>query len=336
MEKQLENVLLEHAWSKVPNWECLFTLQKKKRLYFSAYVKDIKLVGKKQNVDPLWKVLNKEIYLVEPTVFLLIWGNQHHSLIMFTLVALKNNVKHAKTLWTKTDPCPNPEFPQMQWNNYHARKPPNISTWSYDMESHAKKNVERTCELACELLNNFLKLSTPCIDDHQFKKEELKSVGELSNACSEIVLECVYLARIGRLEIQKSVNKLARPIIKWTKTCDKRLTRLISYIHFTSEYKQCCHVGNTAQQCRSGLFQDSDLAGDLEDSKPSSCGTLCIFGSHTFVPTSWMCKKETCVSHSSSESEIISAGLRMDGIPALDLSDIQANTERPVVQQSIR
>ena len=45
------------------------------------------------------------------------------------------------------------------------------------------------------------------------------------------------------------------------------------------------------------------------------------FGSRTFVPISWMCKKQTSVSHSSTESEIISldAGLRMDGIPALDL-----------------
>ena len=37
-----------------------------------------------------------------------------------------------------------------------------------------------------------------------------------------------------------------------------------------------------------------------------------------------MCKKQTAVSHSSTESEIISldAGLRMDGIPALDLWDL--------------
>ena len=37
-----------------------------------------------------------------------------------------------------------------------------------------------------------------------------------------------------------------------------------------------------------------------------------------------MCKKQTSVSHSSTESEIISldAGLRMDGIPALDLLDL--------------
>ena len=64
-------------------------------------------------------------------------------------------------------------------------------------------------------------------------------------------------------------------------------------------------------------------SGDLEDSKSTSGGTLCIFGSHTFVPISWMCKKQTAVSHSSTEPEIISldAGLRLDGIPALDSWD---------------
>ena len=99
-------------------------------------------------------------------------------------------------------------------------------------------------------------------------------------------------------------------------------------------------MGTTAKQCRLGLFQDSDFAGDLEDSKSNSGGTLSIFGSHTFVPISWMSKKQNAVSHSSTESEIISldAGLRLDGIPALDLWDlivsVLGNTiqtpERPV------
>ena len=132
------------------------------------------------------------------------------------------------------------------------------------------------------------------------------------------------MARIGRPDILWSVNKLARSITKWTKACDKRLNRLISYIHHTCEYKQYCHVGNTAKQCRLGLFQDSDFAGDLEDSKSTSGGTLCVFGSHTFVPISWMCKKQTSVSHISTESEIISldTGLRLDGLPALELWDL--------------
>ena len=83
-------------------------------------------------------------------------------------------------------------------------------------------------------------------------------------------------------------------------------------------------MGNNAKQCRLGLFQDSEFAGDLEDSKSTSGGTLCIFGSHTFVPISWMCKKQTSVSHSSTESEIISwdTGLRLDGLPALELWDL--------------
>ena len=56
----------------------------------------------------------------------------------------------------------------------------------------------------------------------------------------------------------------------------------------------------------SRLFQDSDFAGNLEDSKSTSGGILCIIGSRTFVPISWMCKKQTSISHSSTESEIIS------------------------------
>ena len=46
--------------------------------------------------------------------------------------------------------------------------------------------------------------------------------------------------------------------------------------------------------------------------------------SYVFVPISWMCKKQTSVSHSSTESEIISldAGLRLDGITVFDLWDL--------------
>ena len=54
---------------KVSNWECLF-VHREKGLFLSVYVDDIKLAGKKQNVNPMWKVLNKEVDLGEPTSFL--------------------------------------------------------------------------------------------------------------------------------------------------------------------------------------------------------------------------------------------------------------------------
>ena len=73
-----------------------------------------------------------------------------------------------------------------------------ISSWSYDMEGHAKKCVERYCELANKTTQQLYKVSTPCIDDHHFK-EEMKSVGELSKVSSQTVPKCLYLERIGDL-----------------------------------------------------------------------------------------------------------------------------------------
>ena len=60
---------IKHGWEKVPNWECLF-VHREKGLFLSVYVDDIKLAGKKQNLNPMWKVLNKEVDLAEPTSFL--------------------------------------------------------------------------------------------------------------------------------------------------------------------------------------------------------------------------------------------------------------------------
>ena len=34
------------------------------------YLDDKKMAGKKQSIDPMWKVLNKEVDLGEPTSFL--------------------------------------------------------------------------------------------------------------------------------------------------------------------------------------------------------------------------------------------------------------------------
>ena len=92
-----------------------------------------------------------------------------------------------------------------------------ISSWSYDVEGHAKKCVEGYCELANKTTQQLYKVSTPSIDDHHFREEEMKSVGDLSKVCSQIVLECLSLARIGRPDILWSVNKIPRSITKWTR-----------------------------------------------------------------------------------------------------------------------
>ena len=68
-ERQFEKVLLNHGWGKVPNWECL-CVNREKWLFLSVHVDDIKLARKKQNIDPMWKILMKDVDLGEPTSFL--------------------------------------------------------------------------------------------------------------------------------------------------------------------------------------------------------------------------------------------------------------------------
>ena len=65
---------------------------------------------------------------------------------------------------------------------------------------------------------------------------------------------------------------------------------------------------------------------------------LMIQNSHTFVPISSMCKKQTAVSYSSTEPEIISldAGLRLDGVPTLELWDLIVSVFGSMTQTSDR
>ena len=71
------------------------------------------------------------------------------------------------------------------WEELHASK----VAWSNDMEGHAKKCVERHCELPNKKTEQLYKISNPCLDDHQIKKEEFESVGELSQVISQIVFK---------------------------------------------------------------------------------------------------------------------------------------------------
>ena len=150
------------------------------------------------------------------------------------------------------------------------------------------------------VINSF----TPCQDDHQCTKDDFEAVGELTVTSMYLVeTRCImYSQRVGS-------------------SCHKNGTRLISYHKCTSDYRQFCHVGNKANECKLGVFPDVDFAGDLTDSKSTSGGLLCIFVDHTIVPISWACKELTAVPHSSTEAEVIPshAGLKMEGLFELTL-----------------
>ena len=68
------------------------------------------------------------------------------------------------------------------------------SSWCYDMEGHARKCVERYCELSNKTTEQENQVVTPCMDDHQFKEEANGRVGELSTVCSQ---NCSKMLKLG-------------------------------------------------------------------------------------------------------------------------------------------
>ena len=70
---------------------------------------------------------------------------------------------------------------------------------------------------------------TPCLDYHEFSDDDFDTARELADVPTQVVLTCIYLARVGRPDVLSTENIFASAVAK----CNKRLARLISDIHCT-------------------------------------------------------------------------------------------------------
>jgi len=93
------------------------------------------------------------------------------------------------------------------------------------------------------------------------------------------------------------------------------------YINSTIDLKLQAWIGDPAESWEFVVFSDADFAGDKATRKSTSGVFTCIRAANTFFPLMGMSKKQTCVSHSTPEAEIVAAdfAVRTVGLPGLDL-----------------
>ena len=137
---------------------------------------DIKLAGKEQDIDPMWNILMKDVDLGEATSFL-----EHENLgcTQRECQTSKDIVDNNRNMFESKISAG-----AVEKLSVSEKSDANISSWSCDLEGHAKKCVERYCDMASKTTQQLYKVATPCFGDHQFKEEEMGSVGELSKVCS--------------------------------------------------------------------------------------------------------------------------------------------------------
>ena len=206
-ERHVEKFLLEHGWGKVPNWERSFV---NRELFLPVYVDDRKLAGKKQNIDPMWKVLSKEGFdLGEPTSFL---DHVYLGCTQRGCETRKHVVDSYRDMFeSRISAGAKEKLP------CSGKPDADISSWSYDLEGDIAR--WRTKQLNSKTKSQLNALTT--INSRKKKRDLLENCHKFAHKLFKNA--CIWRALVP--DILLSVNKLARAVTKWTRACDKRVAR---------------------------------------------------------------------------------------------------------------
>ena len=131
-------------------------------------------------------------------------------------------------------------------------------------------------------------------------------------------MKLLYGARIARFNLLRQVNRLARNVHRWSDSDDRGLHHLMCYVRHTKHWRMVGWVGDPMDDVRLALYADADFAGCVESLRSRH---LNLQGPNTRFPLSGSSKRQSCVSHSTPEAEILAADIAMRamGLPALKL-----------------
>lgn len=109
----------------------------------------------------------------------------------------------------------------------------------------------------------------------------------------------LYISTNSRPDIAASVSILSQKVSNPSKLDLNEVRRLIRYLKGTRDMK--LKVSNVEAELKFEVYSDANWAEDRTDRKSNS-GYVCFLGGGTI---SWACRKQSCVSLSSTEAEYI-------------------------------
>ena len=75
-------------------------------------------------------------------------------------------------------------------------------------------------------------------------KYEERAVAALAEISATMLMTLLYSVRVGRYDLFKAVQSLAKLITRWDAKCDKRLHRIMCYVHSTLDHKMIGWIGD--------------------------------------------------------------------------------------------
>ena len=151
------------------------------------------------------------------------------------------------------------------------------------------------------------------------------SCGQLASSAARILMKVLYAARLCRYDLLRPVSFLAQRVTKWTHFCDKLLHKTMCWINSSLDLSLWGWCGDKDMgSFVLSLFCDSDFAGCSQTARSTTGVFLALVGPHTFLPLAGISKRQTAVSHSTPEEELVAAdhGVRVEGLPAVTLWNV--------------
>ena len=268
------------------------------KLLLSTYVDDLTLAGPIDQRQPFWEKLTSLVDVEPPEPIYRVLGRNHSIVdLPWQQVAAEGATSNSDS----SKPTPN--------------KP--VSHMVFDMYDYALQTVELYKSITG--IDKIKPAATPFVPEGSILEQDEVSRGELAPHACKILMKALWLGRLARPDIVKPINDLATKVQSWTRGEDKKLLRLIQYIHATPHYRLAGSINDKEEDLELQLYVDADFAGDKENARSTSGGFLVLRGPTSFFPLAWVSKRQTSTSRSTTESEVISLAysLYQEGIPSL-------------------
>lgn len=102
-------------------------------------------------------------------------------------------------------------------------------------------------------------VDTTYLAEDDIKAEEGEQPGTLAPCAAKIVMNYSWLVRMTRYDALRPICLLAREVTRWTRACDRKLHRVVCYLHHHKNMAQRCLVGDYIEdihlllRCRLGF-----------------------------------------------------------------------------------
>ena len=345
-ERHCHKHLVAQGFHEVPSWRSCY-VHPTLRLFLVVYVDDFKLAGPKTSLAEGWRMIRKQVRTEDPIPLGKYLGCNHvvtartldlttdaHAPFQWPIPRVDKVAAFPGSARGDDEPAPTRGGHSSRENN--EPKPPcgggssrgkaggsngrvPVKCLEYDMSDFLTSCLARYQELSPRPVV-FRKVDTPFIDESNLGDDE-ETKGELAPIAARILMKLLYAARMCRFDLLRPCCWLATQITKWGKTCDRALHRLMCYVHSTLNLKLQAWIGDPPSEWQFVVYSDADFAGDKSTSRSTTGVFACIRAKNTFFPLTAISKRQSCVSHSTPEAEIVAAdhAVRTTGLPGLQL-----------------